>query len=73
MITPNEGETVEVLFNGKWLRARYMGADAISSDDDEIWWMNHFVLEDPADDEPDTLPEDRQQGGPLPEWRRAGG
>lgn len=69
---PPEDATLEVLHNGKWLRARFRGSDSYLAGDDgqeEIWWMNHFMIMNPSDDDPLFLPEDIQSGGPLPQWR----
>lgn len=67
---PEVGKTVEVLTpEGAWVRARYVGADCFPTEDDEIWWMGHFVLEEPGSADHRTLPTDVASGGPLPPWR----
>jgi hypothetical protein len=69
---PDDYEIVEVLRGDEWVRAKFVPADYSipEGDDDEIWWMNYFVLDDGT-----TLPEDIQvdyEDAKI-QWRRLTG
>jgi hypothetical protein len=67
MKTPKEHEKVEVLVGDKWLPAVFVGADSVEmgSGEDEMWWMDYFMLENGR-----TIPDDITDGT-LPQWRPA--
>lgn len=67
---PARHEQVEVEWNGRWLKATFHPADYIPGGEDEVWWMDHFVIDDDDEDTPLTLPEDNHKEEPLPPWRR---
>lgn len=67
---PDDHEAVEILVGGEWVAASFIGADCYPGgpDHDEIWWHDHFQLEDFS-----TVPENTQDGGRLPPRRRKTG
>jgi hypothetical protein len=67
METPRDGQRVEIFVGGQWVPAIFCVSDSVYSGDpdhDEIWWMDHYQLEDGG-----TIPEDVHSTGELPEWR----
>lgn len=62
---PQQYQKCEVLVGGHWLPATFHECDYYFDGEEEIWWFDHFALDDGSHE---SVPE-AQSDGPLPPWR----
>lgn len=64
---PEDYDEVDVLIDGKWRPAVYIGADSLRDGDGDTWWQNHFRFGDDGT----TFPADiHTTMTSMPEWRK---